>query len=72
MKFALRALSFKEHLFSLTQHDLIESIKLPSHISYMFRLVVRPSSDMSTEEYVQQDAIQNEGVPSYIYCLRMT
>jgi hypothetical protein len=65
-----KVLSLKPHLFSLTQRKFIESVKLPSHVSYMFRLVI-PSSGMSAQEYVQQDAEENEGVPSYIYCLRM-
>jgi hypothetical protein len=45
----LRLLLNKTHLFSLTQHTFIQSFQLPSHIRYMFRLILRQYSGMSTQ-----------------------
>ena len=51
----------KTHLFSLTQHTFIQSILLPSHICYMFRLILRQYSGMSTQEHIQEDTIISKG-----------
>ena len=33
-------------------------IKLPSHLCYVFRLVLRPSVGMAKQEYIQEDTTE--------------
>ena len=46
------------YLFSLTHTSLLNQSELLSLVSDMYQPVLRPSSDMSTQEHKQEDTIE--------------
>jgi len=48
----------KPHLFSVTQYKFIQSIKLPSHVCYMFQPVLRLSSGTAMQEHTKEDTTE--------------
>jgi len=49
----------KPYLFSLTHTNLLNQSELLSLVCYMYQPVLRPSSDMSTPEYIQKDTTES-------------
>jgi len=41
-------------------------VKLPAHVCYMFRPVLRPSTVTSTQQSVQEGTIKIDGVSAYV------